>query len=93
MMKLTLSTEAKGKSRKYYTDSDVIELSIAATALSDFSRIMNHYTLAKQSNDGAEYDDVYPSAFMIMELLADPIKDFLFDGAPVQREEKKAAKT
>ncbi|GHT94232.1 hypothetical protein FACS1894141_0510 [Spirochaetia bacterium] len=86
-MQLTLSTEATGKGRKVYTDSEVLELSITATALADFARIMNRYTLAKQSNDGEEYDDVYSSAFMIMELLADPIKDFLFDGAPLQRED------
>ena len=48
--------------------------------------------MAKQSNDRAEYDDVYSSAFTIMELLADPIKDFLFEGAPMQGKEPEGGK-
>ena len=79
MLKLAFLTEeentARQHGRKVYTDSEVNELSIMASGLKDLIQIMGRYCLREE--------DLVPciSAFNIMELLIDPIQDFLYEGA------------
>jgi hypothetical protein len=79
MLKLAILTEeenmARLHTRKVYTDSEVNELSIMATALKDFTEIMNIYTCREKNLD------VCASVFNIVELLIDPIQAFLYEGA------------
>jgi hypothetical protein len=79
MLKLAFLTEEENakieQTRKVYTDYEVTELSIMATALKDLTGIMNIYTCREKNLD------VCASVFNIVELLIDPIQAFLYEGA------------
>jgi hypothetical protein len=93
MAKLCFQPEEPGAEQEPFTSYEINELTIAAQAISGIVKAMSLYSM-NYPHDGRDGNpqDIFCSAFSVLEWLIEPIYDYLFENpypaAPAKKDPK-----
>jgi hypothetical protein len=92
MLKMVMLTEEQEKtlSQKYheYTEREINDLALCASAVKDLAHMCVMFHIYSEGQKVIN-TDIYRSIFAIFEWLAEPVQDFLLEGAPMATKEPK----